>query len=92
MKKTSPAVDDDPLDHEIDFSNARRNPFARDFYKSKNLRVLDPDLLEIFPDSDSVNDVLHMIVRAAQAKQSAPPQKISARRATAPKSKKRKAS
>jgi hypothetical protein len=63
MKKKSHAETDDPLDREIDFSNARPNPFARDYYKSRNLRVLAPDLLEIFPDSESVNEALRTLVR-----------------------------
>lgn len=89
-RKYATHADDDPLDREIDFTNSMPNPFARDFGRSRNLRVLDPDLLDIFPDSDSVNEALRIIVRAAQTAQ--PRQKLSARRAAAPKSKKRKAS
>ena len=63
MKRKSHAETDDPLDREIDFSNARPNPFAGDYYKSRNLRVLAPDLLEIFPDSESVNEALRTLVR-----------------------------
>jgi hypothetical protein len=84
MKKKANAVDDDPLDREIDFSNARPNPFARHYYKSRNLRVLAPDLLDVFPDSESVNEALHTLVRLSGAL----PQKISARRAVAPSRKK----
>src|SRR5664279_5705770 len=54
-KKSETIDDDDPLDHEIDFSNARPNPFARDYGRNRNLRILAPDLLKVFPDSDSVN-------------------------------------
>jgi hypothetical protein len=53
----------DPLDREIDFSDARPNPYARDYYKSRNLRILAPDLLDIFPDSESVNEALRTLVR-----------------------------
>lgn len=63
MKRKPHVETDDPLDREIDFSNARPNPFARDYYKSRNLRVLAPDLLEIFPDSESVNEALRTFVR-----------------------------
>lgn len=55
--------DDDPLDREIDFSNARPNPYASDYHKSRNLRVLAPDLLDDFPDSESVNEALRTLVR-----------------------------
>lgn len=84
MKQKTEAVDDDPLDREIDFSNARRNPYARDFYKSKNLRILAPDLLELFPDSESVNEALRAVaaiaVRAAN-----PPETVSPKRVAVPK-------
>ncbi|MGH9419825.1 MAG: hypothetical protein ACRD3J_07630 [Thermoanaerobaculia bacterium] len=51
-------------------------------------RILAPDLLAVFPDSESVNEALHTFVRIASA---AIPQRISANTATAPKPKKKKA-
>ncbi len=66
MKKNS-APSDDPLDREVDFSNARPNPYARDYYKSRNLRVLSPDLVDVFPDSESVNEALRTLVRVTSA-------------------------
>ena len=86
MKKKSAAASDDPLDREIDFSNARPNPYARDYYKSRNLRVLAPDLVDVFPDSESVNEALRTLVRVA----SAAPQRVSAKTATAPKTARKK--
>ncbi|MCU1350559.1 MAG: hypothetical protein JWO56_3589 [Acidobacteria bacterium] len=47
--------EDDPLDREIDFSKGRPNPFAADFYKFRNVVILDPFVLDHFPDSDAVN-------------------------------------
>ncbi|HEU4887312.1 MAG TPA: hypothetical protein VFV49_05455 [Thermoanaerobaculia bacterium] len=79
MKRTT-AADSDPLDREIDFTNARPNPYASDYYKSRNLRVLAPDLLEIFPDSESVNEALRTLVRLTAAA----PVRMSAKTATAP--------
>jgi len=86
MKSKSDAPDVDPLDREIDFSNARRNPYARDYYKSRNLRVLAPDLLEIFPDSESVNEALRTLVRVTASI----PRKMSAKTVAAPKSTRKK--
>jgi len=84
-KKSIPVEDDDPLDREIDFSNVRPNPFARDYGRNRNLRVLAPDLLAVFPDSDSVNEALRTLIRMTAAA----PRKISAKTATAaPKTKK----
>ena len=86
MKRKPAAADEDPLDREIDFSNARPNPYARDYYKSRNLRVLAPDLLDIFPDSESVNEALRTLVRLT----SAAPARLSAQRVSAPKAAKKK--
>jgi hypothetical protein len=60
MEKTS---DDDPLDGDIDFSDIRPNPFARDYGRNRNLRVLAPDLLDLFPNSDSVDEALRHFIR-----------------------------
>ncbi|HEV7486071.1 MAG TPA: hypothetical protein VGQ65_10340 [Thermoanaerobaculia bacterium] len=64
-----------------------RGKYARDFNRSENLRMLAPDLLEAFPDSESVNEALRTLVRIT----SGIPQKISANTASAPKAKKKKA-
>jgi hypothetical protein len=41
-RKNARVEDDDPLDHEIDFSNPLPNPFARDYGRNRNLRILSP--------------------------------------------------
>jgi hypothetical protein len=61
--KNDPIDDDDPLDQEIDLRNARPNPFARDYGRNRNLRVLSPDLLAVFPDSDAVDEALRAYIR-----------------------------
>jgi hypothetical protein len=85
MKRKSAAAETDPLDREIDFSNARPNPYARDYYKSRNLRVLAPDLLDVFPDSESVNEALRTLVRLTASM----PRRMSAKTASAPKPRKK---
>jgi len=87
MKKTEAVQDDDMLPH-YDFRGGVRGKYARDYGRSENLRILAPDLLEVFPDSESVNEALRTIVRITSA---AIPQKISANTASAPKPKKKKA-
>jgi hypothetical protein len=74
---------------EYDFSGGVRNKYARGFGRSPNIRILAPDLLEVFPDSASVNEALRTLVRISTAAM-AVPQKISAKTATAPKSSKKK--
>lgn len=81
MKKKT--VDEDPLDREIDFSNARPNPYFVAYHGSKVIRVLEPDLAELFPDNASVNEALRTI---AQNKK----KRISARQVSAPKAAKKK--
>ena len=77
MKKNIGVADDDPLDGELELKDGRPNPHARDFYKSKNLRILAPDLLEAFPNSESMNDALRTLIAQRSQK---PQEKISARR------------
>jgi hypothetical protein len=84
MKKQLAA---DPLDEEIDFTNARPNPYARDYYKSRNLPVLAPDLVDVFPDSESVNEALRTLVRLTAEV----PRRVSAKAVAAPKSPRKKA-
>jgi hypothetical protein len=72
MTKKSEAIDDDSLDHEVDFSDSRPNPFARDYGRNRNLRILDPDLLEVVPNSDSVNEALRLLLRVKAAIQRQP--------------------
>lgn len=81
MKKK--IVEDDPLDREIDFSNARPNPYFVAYHGSKVIRVLEPDLAELFPDNASVNAALRTVAESKT-------KRISARRFSAPKAAKKK--
>jgi hypothetical protein len=87
MKKK--IADDDPLDREIDFSNARPNPYFVAAVGPKYIRVLDKDIADAFPDNASVNAALRSVAEMA-ARFAPQPQKISARRVTAPKAAKKK--
>ena len=49
---------DDPLDHEIDFSKGRPNPYWLGLVNRHCVRVLDEDLAPSFPDNESVNEAL----------------------------------
>ena len=83
---TREIVDHDPLDREVDFSQEPvRGKYARDFGRMKNVRVLAPDLVEAFPDSESMNDALRTLVAIAQRSQKPIEEKISARRVSTPK-------
>lgn len=86
--KRKETIEDDPLDREIDFSKSRPNPYFVAAVGAKRIRVLEEDLVAIFPDSESVNEALRTLVRLHAAAQ---PKKISAKTVAAPKSAKRKA-
>ncbi len=87
MKKSETVLDDDMLP-EYDFRGGVRGKYARDYGRNRNLRILAPDLLTTFPDSESVNEALRTLVRIATAS-TAVPVKRSASTATAPKAKKK---
>jgi len=87
MKKSETIPDDDMLP-EYDFRGGMRGKYARDYGRNRNLRILAPDLLTTFPDSESVNEALRTLVRIATAS-TAVPVKRSASTATAPKAKKK---
>ncbi|HEX3108406.1 MAG TPA: BrnT family toxin, partial [Thermoanaerobaculia bacterium] len=53
--------DEDPLDQEIDFSNAK--PIGRKFAKLRMSVVLDTDVCDVFRTADEVNNALRMLIR-----------------------------
>jgi uncharacterized DUF497 family protein len=53
--------DDDPLDREIDFSNAK--PIGDKFAKLRGSVVLDADVCDVFRSADEVNNALRMLIR-----------------------------
>jgi hypothetical protein len=87
MKKNETVLDDDMLP-EYDFRGGVRGKYARDYGRNRNLRILAPDLLAAFPDSESVNEALRTLVRIAAAS-TAVPVKRSANTASAPKARKK---
>ena len=74
--KNKSVNEDDPLDREIDFSNARPNRFWLGVVDRSCVRLIDKDLADMFPDNEAVNTALRAIADAARRS------KISARRAT----------
>ena len=58
--------DDDMLD-EYDFSKAVRTTKYADMYENgTNLVLLEPDVYKAFPNSESVNEALRLILKAAE--------------------------
>ncbi len=48
---------------EYDFSDGIRGKYASKYKKGTNLIILDPELIEYFPDSASVNEALRSLAR-----------------------------
>lgn len=51
---------------EYDFSNGVRGKYAGRFAKGSHVVVLDPDVAQVFPDSESVNQALRTFAGITQ--------------------------
>ena len=61
MKKADKKYKDQDMLEEYDFSSGVRGKYARRFNEGCNIVVLEPDILEVFPDSESVNNALRSL-------------------------------
>lgn len=64
-KKDSDQRDPDMLD-EYDFSQGVRGKYAARYAAGSNVVVLSPDVAEVFPDSESVNEALRSLIKVAR--------------------------
>jgi len=70
MKGKSIAKSTDGLRQEYDLSQLRggvRGKYHRRATAGSNLALIDPDLANLFPDSQAVNRALRVLAEAAQA-------------------------
>lgn len=58
---------DEMLD-EYDFSKGVRGKYAKRYTEGTNIVVLSPDVAEFFPDSQSVNQALRLLIDIAKRK------------------------
>jgi hypothetical protein len=65
MKKEN-NIEDDEMPAEINFSGGERGRFAKRFAEGTNLVPLAPDVQQIFPDAESVNNALRLIAQVAE--------------------------
>jgi hypothetical protein len=54
---------------EYDFSDAVPNPYAARFAEGSTLVILESDVANAFPDSQSVNEALRLLIKAAKGAQ-----------------------
>lgn len=52
---------------EYDFSGGVRGKYDKAFTKASNVRILDPDVAEVFRDSASVNEALRLLAKIAKS-------------------------
>jgi hypothetical protein len=64
MRKVKVTEDAD-MPAEIDFSGGERGRYATRFAQGTNVVMLEPDVAEVFPDSESVNAALRVLLRAS---------------------------
>jgi hypothetical protein len=55
------------MPEEIDFSGGTRNPYAERYAEGTNVVLLDPDVMDVFPDSESVNSALRALAKLIRA-------------------------
>lgn len=62
----NPDIDNDELrpEYDFDFSQAVRGKYYQQYQQSSNIVVLDPDIAEVFHNSEEVNKALRAIITA----------------------------
>ncbi|MEK7404105.1 MAG: hypothetical protein AAB225_03265 [Acidobacteriota bacterium] len=61
MRKARPRPEPEEMLPEYDFSAGVRGKYASRFRKDTIMVVLDPDVAEVFPDSNSINKALRAL-------------------------------
>ena len=62
-KQTEKNKDMDTMRPEYDFSNAVRGVTSARYNEGKNIVVIAPDISDLFPDSESVNEALRALAK-----------------------------
>ena len=70
--------DRDTMRAEYDFSGAVRGATAARYRQGTNVILLDPTLLDVFPDSAAVNEALRALAPVLRRQRRAPTKKRSA--------------
>lgn len=70
MKRTDKPEIDDELREEYDVSKMKgvvRGKYAERYKQGSNIVVLAPDVAEAFPDEESVNEALRLLISVAKS-------------------------
>jgi len=64
--KNNSKLDEDEMRPEYDFSHGVRGKYAKRFPPDAVMVLLAPDVAAAFPDSDSVNSALRLLIKTAK--------------------------
>jgi hypothetical protein len=64
-EEASARVEDEDMRPEYDFANAVRGKYFRRAIEGTNVVLLEPDVAAVFPDSESVNRALRLLIEVA---------------------------
>ena len=73
-KKNKEDLEASEMRPEYDFKAGERGKYAPRFAEGSNVIVLDPDVAEVFGDSEAVNRALRPLAPSAQRKRKEPAQ------------------
>lgn len=65
----------DEMRPEYDFSGGVRGKYYKEYLQGTNMVRLEPDVAAVFPDSESVNQALRVLIKAAGQVHRAGPEK-----------------
>ncbi len=68
MKKITRGRRNADMLNEYDFSKGVRGKYAKRYAQGTNVVILSPDVAQVFPDSESVNEALRVLVKVASRK------------------------
>lgn len=75
-KNTVPKAGEWEMRAEYDFSDSRPNKYTQKFAEGTNIVVIEPDLVEFFPNTESVNNALRALASVfPQSRQKKRPKK-----------------
>ena len=73
--KSDSDISDPDMLAEYDFRGGKRGVYAERYAQGTNLVALSPDIIAVFPDSESVNEALRTLVKAARRSIKSTPRK-----------------
>ena len=66
MNQGNDPLEEDDMRAEYDLSGGVRGRYYKQYTEGTNVVLLDPDVAAVFRDSESVNEALRVLIRAAE--------------------------